>query len=256
MRPWKAGGHVVWVLGIWLQWGHGLAAVEGFNSFSVGGCGRRASMGPRPCGRGRRRRSARACRADPASMGPRPCGRGRLRALRAKLRLLMLQWGHGLAAVEGASTRATSSTSGAGFNGATALRPWKVGGASVVKATVGSLQWGHGLAAVEGGHAGPWQAPQLPASMGPRPCGRGREHGVPCLVGDFDASMGPRPCGRGRSSRSQATRGSQTASMGPRPCGRGRRRTPSNRTRPRSRFNGATALRPWKADMASSMCCR
>ena len=36
-----------------------------------------------------------------ASMGPRPCGRGWRRADADRARAVMLQWGHGLAAVDG-----------------------------------------------------------------------------------------------------------------------------------------------------------
>ena len=86
-----------------------------------------------------------------ASMGPRPCGRGRMADVEAcALRLSLqwghdlaaveggnrrikeyqqwrLQWGHDLAAVEGAACRASTS-SRSSFNGATTLRPWKGGG--------------------------------------------------------------------------------------------------------------------------------
>ena len=62
---------------------------------------------------------------------------------------MRLQWGHGLAAVDG-TRRSTVAVRRAGFNGATALRPWTAatGGGKPVGRT--RLQWGHGLAAVDG----------------------------------------------------------------------------------------------------------
>ena len=161
-------------------------------------------MGPRPCGRGWASRKPKARRAGPASMGPRPCGRGwmtrgrsgpapaasfngatALRPWMAAFREAYwvkggeLQWGHGLAAVDG-------------------------GCAQVQRNQSHGLQWGHGLAAVDGymalfihptvrGFNGatalrPWMATRRGrwpigerASMGPRPCGRGWRRGErPC----------------------------------------------------------------------------
>ena len=63
--------------------------------------------------------------------------------------LIELQWGHGLAAVDG------------GFM-------WLIG------VHLLSLQWGHGLAAVDGRTSMWSDVSVMPASMGPRPCGRGR----------------------------------------------------------------------------------
>ena len=181
-----------------LQWGHGLAAVDGcasalkrtatpcFNGATalrpwtaMRGAGGvltvwAASMGPRPCGRGRLgvRRVDGLCQG--ASMGPRPCGRGRDESSDGALeRVAGLQWGHGLAAVDGGQPR----------------RPYQ--------ARTRGLQWGHGLAAVDG-------------------------------------------------RRSHAAAGAEgLASMGPRPCGRGRRAVPRAPVMAPASFNGATALRPW-----------
>ena len=83
-----------------------------------------------------------------------------------------------------------------GFNGATALRPWTV-----------------------------WLV------VRPRPRGQ--------------ASMGPRPCGRGRPKAAPGSRKGRVASMGPRPCGRGRSTPARSRPAGQGSFNGATALRPW-----------
>ena len=208
-----------------LQWGHGLAAVDGRCCTCRAGRRARASMGPRPCGRGRQFVKG----ADSAAP-------------------VLLQWGHGLAAVDGfaaalirsACSRFNGATalrpwtvmSGAGgrtrprcFNGATALRPWTAAptrgsapctpsfnGATALRpwtdltliadaAGTPMLQWGHGLAAVDGPAAAPSSphGPQLQWG-----------HGLAAVDGsntrnDLDspgfASMGPRPCGRGRSKR-------------------------------------------------------
>ena len=257
--------------------------------------GHMASMGPRPCGRGRRAISAAvkaACACfngatalrpwtgqrrrlpdsrRPASMGPRPCGRGRGgRVYDYAGGAVVLQWGHGLAAVDGPWMASTRSTSTSCFNGATALRPWTVASTGGLRVSSYELQWGHGLAAVDGvaacrleqalellqwGHglaavdgARRHRAPKegARASMGPQPCGRGRRSPCTGFRAAAGASMGPRPCGRGRIDRPPRPRAAPAASMGPRPCGRGRRSFSWSGMRGRSRsFNGATALRPW-----------
>ena len=109
------------------------------------------------------------------------------------------------------------------------------------------LQWGHGLAAVDGRSWRPARRGPCRASMGPRPCGRGRPHQARGVGRPRRASMGPRPCGRGRRGPDAPSRRMAWASMGPRPCGRGRPGDPTGGGRPRERFNGATALRPWTA---------
>ena len=155
-----------------------------------------ASMGPRPCGRGW------FVGAGNALIGP-ACFNGAT-ALRpwmaelisrSRLSQLMLQWGHGLAAVDGTPC-APPPRKRIGFNGATALRPWMVT------------------------HGRPDSTPS-PASMGPRPCGRGWQLSRPCRRPVFLASMGPRPCGRGWRRGRRGKREALPASMGPRPCGRG-----------------------------------
>ena len=183
-----------------LQWGHGLAAVDGL-------IGRPARIGPRMLQWGHGLAAVdgpegvRGQGAHGASMGPRPCGRGR-RAKPAYRRTRELCF-NGATALRPWTVR----TCGAGapvwtrFNGATALRPWT--------AHTGRRGRGRGL-----------------ASMGPRPCGRGRLKRLPmhspsglelqwghglaavdgaapaqCSEAHFEASMGPRPCGRGRSYR-------------------------------------------------------
>ena len=227
-----------------LQWGHGLAAVDGPKPPARAASREPASMGPRPCGRGRqylwlgnrtvsglqwghglaavdgagRGPSAIACLGFNGATALRPwtaCSRRPARragacfngatALRPWTALdrvrggcaeYVLQWGHGLAAVDGTAPACAPLIS-SGFNGATALRPWT----AYVGAFVGhndELQWDHGLAAVDGGREGAALAPRGCASMGPRPCGRGRSPGRGSARRPSRASMGPRPCGRGR----------------------------------------------------------
>ena len=59
-------------------------------------------------------------------MGPRPCGRGWSGRIMSSTETTALQWGHGLAAVDGYLPHALSNGEGNCFNGATALRPWMV----------------------------------------------------------------------------------------------------------------------------------
>ena len=107
-----------------------------------------------------------------------------------------LQWGHGLAAVDGVPL-ATTVMLAVGFNGATALRPWMA--------------------------AESFRTPQAClASMGPRPCGRGWLRPCPERIaerGGFNGATALRPWMDLR----LGAPGDQAhqASMGPRPCGRG-----------------------------------
>ena len=238
-----------------LQWGHGLAAVDGQARRRRRRPQQRASMGPRPCGRGRdvRRRLANArphasmgprpCgRGRPggrssgrlrerASMGPRPCGRGRGGGGAGRPAGRRLQWGHGLAAVDGRAGARTTAQS-AGFNGATALRPWT------------------------GGQRRSPRRTRL-ASMGPRPCGRGRVRGVHCVLPcGVLASMGPRPCGRGRG----GTLAQVETGLGLQ-WGHGLAAVDGADRRGATieypwGFNGATALRPWTAPRRSGFAVR
>ena len=209
-----------------------------------------ASMGPRPCGRGRRRWGRRGLPACCASMGPRPCGRGRQVLYECPGKGAELQWGHGLAAVDGGPPPAVPSSS-MSFNGATALRPWTAGPRILHtrrrhRASMGPRPCGRGRheqrndrTDARRGFNGatalrPWtdtmvgkQRHRSLASMGPRPCGRGRVHRRASADRGPGASMGPRPCGRGRRRPDCAPGRTAQASMGPRPCGRGRHCAPA-----------------------------
>ena len=159
-----------------------------------------ASMGPRPFSRGNRNAEASSLAAHCASMGPRPFSRGNVRTATtdAQHDRQMLQWGHGLSAVEIMPSREPDSCARDGFNGATAFQPWK---------------W-HLLETH--GHA------MMTASMGPRPFSRGnRTCTLMALVDVRCASMGPRPFSRGNASQHRADATSTRASMGPRPFSRG-----------------------------------
>ena len=226
----------------------------------------RASMGPRPIGRGNSSGSAHPAASRPiASMGPRPIGRGNLGIAAKWIGVLM------------------------GFNGAATNWSRKSPRGHSEK---GLLHASMGPRPIGRGNPAPWMKADanVNASMGPRPIGRGNDDSWPI----FDrkccaASMGPRPIGRGndhplknpgsrRSSfngaatnwsrksgavlfvqiRSGGFNGAATnwsrkshraradsptlrsASMGPRPIGRGNRRFHASR--------GATTTLQWGRD--------
>ena len=68
---------------------------------------------------------------------------------RVNICTVMLQWGHGLAAVDGTERR-PNVVPVPSFNGATALRPWTDAVCGEPIPLDNELQWGHGLAAVDG----------------------------------------------------------------------------------------------------------
>ena len=84
-----------------------------------------ASMGPRPCSRGNRQPHHELPDGVAASMGPRPCSRGNTAWRPVTSTVTWLQWGHGLAAVETIGYANMGESTMPGFNGATALQPWK-----------------------------------------------------------------------------------------------------------------------------------
>ena len=85
-----------------------------------------------------------------ASMGPRHFCRGipesRLRRARS---FSLLQWGHGISAVESFQSGTGGVTINRCFNGATAFLPWNPGERANMPVRLSELQWGHGISAVE-----------------------------------------------------------------------------------------------------------
>ena len=138
---------------------------------------------------------------------------------------VVLQWSHGPKAVETFS-RVPSLSPRSGFNGATARRPWR--------RRHSSRSWSPG-----------------PASMEPRPEGRGDDYAlmIEQQVRQLQWSHGPKAVETHlvRLRRVRITR----ASMEPRPEGRGDSRTMNGRLRTLRSFNGATARRPWRRGRGS-----
>ena len=204
-----------------LQWGHDLAAVEGCRW--AYGWRRRgvASMGPRPCGRGRRGRVGAF-----GDMAAGFNGATTLRPWKARARRALRC---GRRCFNGATTlRPWKGLQGLGkrldrlgFNGATTLRPWKACRPARPSRARHGLQWGHDLAAVEGGAVAQHRRRGGGASMGPRPCGRGRS-----LKRRTHAPCSPLQWGHDLA----AVEGLAAAARIKSPLG----------------FNGATTLRPWK----------
>ena len=180
---------------VWLQWGHRLSAVET----------RRLAQAPSPYGprfngatafrQWKLPRGASHPNARPASMGPPPFGSGNTRyptkskSLLVELQwghrlsavetleclagelegLMMLQWGHRLSAVETRRASPPSCQGGTCFNGATAFRQWKQGGAypwiPSFNGATAFRQWKL--------RCGWYLLDGVPASMGPPPFGSG-----------------------------------------------------------------------------------
>ena len=139
-----------------------------------------ASMGPRPDGRGRHTRTRMDARGRRASMGPRPDGRGRKADGRLSEVDSELQWGRGRMAAEGGATVGALGMKSICFNGAAAGWPRKANDAAHDALRRGSFN----------GAAAGWPRKvarratlnrRRPASMGPRPDGRGRRPAVGSL---------------------------------------------------------------------------
>ncbi len=204
----------------WLQWSHGVAAVE-----TPGGAGNRS--GPGRCFNGatasppwkpaggidfgtiasasmepRRRRRGNRCRrngdADPdaASMEPRRRRRGNSWRRRCTSAVALLQWSHGVAAVETRKSFCRSLARFGGFNGATASPPWKRGHAGEIglvdKASMEPRRRRRGNFAIAEG-----AAKVILASMEPRRRRRGNLRHRPGHADGLDASMEPRRRRRG-----------------------------------------------------------
>ena len=179
-------------------------------------------------------------------MGPRPFGRGRLANNRRSSLDAQLQWGRDLSVAEGPQSRQPISIASASFNGAATFRSRKVG------------QFRH--------------APHDygPASMGPRPFGRGRRgawraatppiwlqwgrdlsvaEGRPHAVGQvplYQLQWGRDLSVAEGLSHNCEVCGRVFASMGPRPFGRGRTSARSSRPPRPCGFNGAATFRSRK----------
>ena len=186
-----------------------------------------ASMGPRPFGRGRggavpapdgasvlqwgrdlsaaegRRRRRRRRRVASASMGPRPFGRGRLAPTGGRAWKCVCFNGAATFRPRKAIVEFYPMSLFASFNGAATFRPRKVGITKTIEQMTKGLQWGRDLSAAEGSPRPTEPPAPAPASMGPRPFGRGRPVHCPDWHWDRHASMGPRPFGRGRLAATQ-----------------------------------------------------
>ena len=132
-----------------------------------------ASMGPRHFCRGNRFRDSSFDGQVQASMGPRHFCRGNLSIASTAVSLWLLQWGHGISAVEIQRSRWHAEICRCAsmgprhfcrgnrhlvvqknvvrnrFNGATAFLPWKFSKSIPGTGAVIPLQWGHGISAVE-----------------------------------------------------------------------------------------------------------
>ena len=229
-----------------------------------------ASMGPRPDGRGRFNGLVAQYSDTKASMGPRPDGRGRRSAWAAQPPALRgvngaaTGWprkarraGHGAAQADRASMgprpdgrgrgRGAAGTRACGpcVNGAATGWPRKAGTACGWATTASTRQWGRDRMAAEGPRRRRRTATRPPASMGPRPDGRGRDapttpsRGTPCVNGAATGwprkgstrlrRQAPQPCVNGAATgwpRKEhgcfIAEYEAQASMGPRPDGRGR----------------------------------
>ena len=134
---------------------------------------------------------------------------------------LLLQWGHGISAVESPNQ-------------------------SIAANATSALQWGHGISAVE--------SARTPGSRSSScSCFNGATASLPWnpaqrtsfAVSTFQASMGPRHLCRGISGSGRAHKGDRAASMGPRHLCRGIEEGPLVFGASYSGFNGATASLPW-----------
>ena len=182
---------------------------------------RRASMGPRPCGRGRRRGRGHHRPNEQASMGPRPCGRGRLSGRQACEIVRQASMGPRPCGRGRRVRRRHARPRRWASMGPRPCGRGRLDLALVYEPAAVGLQWGHGLAAVDGDPPGRRHARRGRASMGPRPCGRGRTrpqagHG---RAARFNGATALRPW---TARAAGAHKGAYCASMGPRPCGRGR----------------------------------
>ncbi len=133
-----------------LQWGHGIAAVESGASASSDQSQSQSFNGAtallpwnRRTRRGRIVSKSTSFNGATALLPWNP-----FRSSTQLKRRGLLQWGHGIAAVESFSSFSLRPVN-RGFNGATALLPWNRSPRPTRSKRLLWLQWGHGIAAVE-----------------------------------------------------------------------------------------------------------
>src|SRR5579875_3651195 len=135
--------------------------------------------------------------------------------------MVALQWGRDRSVAEITARVGRLRTYWIGFNGAATDRSRKL----PPSARAGSGSQSFNGAATDrsrkcnGHRAVPHRS--RPASMGPRPIGRGNTHDRHPSLSPWNASMGPRPIGRGNAGYGEHEPAAKAASMGPRPIGRG-----------------------------------
>ena len=180
-----------------LQWGRDQLVAEIVGTSHWRNEKTKASMGPRPIGRGNQDPLPRRDRIPLASMGPRPIGRGNPALPRilpqerpASMGPRPIGRGNHYSAKQCSRYRPAS------------MGPRPIGRGNIIHSVImrtGSLllQWGRDQLVAEIAPASSRPGDAGRASMGPRPIGRGNHrketlHGSHC-----HASMGPRPIGRG-----------------------------------------------------------
>ena len=223
-QPWKCrSSAVIASSSKLLQWGHGLSAVEMLLEVALLSQPLEASMGPRPFSRGNPScrwpgRAGRRCFNGATAFQPWKFTRDAANGDQINV----LQWGHGLSAVEifatvlkhkaipGASMgprpfsrgnlswAANRASRASGFNGATAFQPWKFPRWGWLRSAPPMLQWGHGLSAVEMPLGSERRRAKSACFNGatafqPWKC----QHRHKASPARADASMGPRPFSRG-----------------------------------------------------------
>ena len=188
------------------------------------------SMEPRPCSRGNCARPAQSRTQTAPFNGAtalQPWKRNP--ALYPVLEPIILQWSHGLAAVETAQWISTVAI--------TAALQWSHGLAAVETSCGRSwgwqtelLQWSHGLAAVETRLESAGRTITHRPSMEPRPCSRGNVRKsatiIPTTTLQWSHGLAAVETGLGGEAKGEVV----DPSMEPRPCSRG------NRTNSRSRW--------------------
>ena len=212
-------------------------------------------MGPRRWGRGRRRRSLSTSPSRRSLQWGHGAGAVEDAGLAGRqLDRRSLQWGHGAGAVEDTARSTDASERRPRFNGATALGPWKTRGRVKSAIEAAELQWGHGAGAVEDRQAIAGAAVTARRFNGATALGpwKTRSRRSRRAIRVMQASMGPRRWGRGRRPRPSGTRTEARGLQWGHGAGAVEDvRAPRSGSRHARRFNGATALGPWKTRAAA-----